>query len=97
MSIECINISVYISERPHSFGLHSPDQLPKSEIEFRKIANSFGLQSPTNNDTTVTPPDADGLHPSYNPRLFCDGGLYLDPDIIGKWNVLLYTIFFIRV
>lgn len=27
------------------------------------------------------------IFPTYNPRLFCDGGLYLDPDIIGKNNV----------
>lgn len=26
------------------------------------------------------------LHPSYNPRLFSDGDLYLDPDIIGKYR-----------
>ena len=67
------------SERPNSFGLHSPDQLPKSESEFRAIASSFGLHSP---DQPL--PTSENLHPSYNPRLFCDGGLYLDPDIIGK-------------
>ncbi len=67
-----------LSERPQSFGLHSPDQLPKSESEFRVIASSFGLHSPEQLPTSET------LHPSYNPRLFCDGGLYLDPDIIGK-------------
>ena len=68
----------YFSERPQSFGLHSPDQLPKSESEFKAIASSFGLHSPDN----VAP--SEKLHPSYNPRLFCDGGLYLDPDIIGE-------------
>lgn len=66
------------TERPQSFGLHSPDQLPQSESEFKAIASSFGLQSPEN----VAP--SEKLHPSYNPRLFCDGGLYLDPDIIGE-------------
>lgn len=27
---------------------------------------------------------ASPVHPSYNPKLFSDGALYLDPDIIGK-------------
>ncbi len=67
-----------VSERPNSFGLHSPDQLPKTESEFRAIASSFGLHSPDQL------PKSENLHPSYNPRLFCDGGLYLDPDIIGE-------------
>ena len=72
------------SDRPHSFGLHSPDQLPQSESEFKAIASSFGLHSPDN----VAPTEK--LHPSYNPRLFCDGGLYLDPDIIGE-SLLPFT------
>ena len=67
------------ADRPHSFGLHSPDTLPQSESEFKAIASSFGLHSPDN----VAAP-SEKLHPSYNPRLFCDGGLYLDPDIIGE-------------
>ena len=70
--------SINIAERPQSFGLHSPDQLPKTESEFRAIASSFGLHSPDQL------PTSEKLHPSYNPRLFCDGGLYLDPDIIGE-------------
>ncbi len=70
------------SERPQSFGLHSPDQLPASESDFEAIASSFGLRSP---DTAVP---QEHLHPSYNPRLFCDGGLYLDPDIIGKSQII---------
>ena len=38
---------------------------------------SFGLCSP---DKAAL---VEQMHPSYNPRLFEDGGLYLDPDIIG--------------
>ena len=70
-------VSAAVSDRPQSFGLHSPDQLPACESDFEAIASSFGLVSPDN-----LPPDT--IHPSYNPRLFCDGGLYLDPDIIGE-------------
>ena len=43
----------------------------------------------TPSDNDVVSPDAtteekEQLHPHYNPLLFCDGGLYLDPDIIGE-------------
>ena len=79
----CYNLGFFsspVADRPQSFGLHSPDQLPKTESEFRAIASSFGLHSP---DTLPS----ELLHPSYNPRLFCDGGLYLDPDIIGKCGI----------
>ena len=85
----CVVLSV--AERPQSFGMHSPDKLPKSETEFQSIACSFGLGSPEEN---VSRPD-ELLHPSYNPRLFCDGGLYLDPDIIGKrfpYKVNFFTL-----
>ena len=57
--------------------MHSPEQLPKTESEFRQIASSFGLHSPDQMPSNL-------VHPTYDPRLFCDGGLYLDPDIIGK-------------
>ena len=101
------------TDRPQSFGLHSPDQLPQSATEFQRIATSFGLQSPENGAslpaaTVVAPPEVmDGkevedeednvedtcvFHPGYNPRMFCDGGLYLDPDIIGKALVIIRSL-----
>ena len=43
---------------------------------------SFGLCSPDKSSL------AERMHPSYNPRLFVDGGLYLDPDIIGTLNAI---------
>ena len=71
------NVLCLIADRPHSFGLHSPDQIPPAtETDFAAIACSFGLRSPDNGQS-------ENLHPSYNPRLFSDGDLYLDPDIIG--------------
>ena len=70
-----------LSGSPHSFGLHSPEQMPSSEDEFKKLAFSFGLHSPE----AVSP---ECLHPSYNPRLFSDGQLYFDPEIIGKYIFL---------
>ncbi|XP_064608922.1 uncharacterized protein LOC135473057 isoform X2 [Liolophura sinensis] len=64
-----------LGDLPQSFGLHSPDQLPMSEQDYHKMATSFGLHSPDQ-----IPPDM--YSAVYDPRLFCDGGLYLDPDII---------------
>lgn len=71
----------FTGDLPQSFGLHSPDQLPSSEQDYHKMATSFGLHSPDQ-----IPPDM--YNAVYDPRLFCDGGLYLDPDIIGESNVL---------
>lgn len=78
---------ICIADRPQSFGLHSPDQLPHSASEFQKIASNFGLQSPDKAVAMASESEVNEestMHPEYNPRLFCDGGLYLDPDIIGK-------------
>ena len=78
-----------VAERPQSFGLHSPDKLPKSQTEFQQIASSYGLQSPERASAEREREERETremIQASYNPRMFCDGGLYLDPDIIGKNN-----------
>ena len=54
---------------------------------YQPIAENQVNGTPSDND--VVSPDAtteekEQLHPHYNPLLFCDGGLYLDPDIIGE-------------
>ncbi|XP_013411613.1 uncharacterized protein LOC106174554 [Lingula anatina] len=43
------------------------------DVDFSAVASSFGLHSPDQ-----FPPE----DPTYHPSMFCDGGLYLDPDLI---------------
>ncbi|CAH1777483.1 unnamed protein product, partial [Owenia fusiformis] len=59
-------------ERPRSVGIASRDTLRKEDLQ-----NSFGLHSP---DPDIFP--VNKFHPTYNPKIFGDRGLYLDPDII---------------
>jgi hypothetical protein len=61
-------------QRPQSFGLHSPDQLPRTERDFKKIAASFGLHSPD---------QLDQLDDTFKKRVISEGGLYVDADLIG--------------
>ncbi|XP_060073323.1 uncharacterized protein LOC132553128 [Ylistrum balloti] len=58
-----------------SFGLHSPDVLPRSESDFQAIASSFGLLSPDK----IPPGIEEGI---LDPRMFSQRQLYIDPDII---------------
>ncbi|KAK3099480.1 hypothetical protein FSP39_005085, partial [Pinctada imbricata] len=58
-----------------SFGLHSPDQLPRTESDFEVIASSFGLLSPEK----IPPEVEEGI---LDPRMFSERRLYIDPDII---------------
>ena len=67
------------SERPGSFGLHSPDKVPQTAEELQELTKQY--QEVRKVDRSSSSSD---IHPSYNSKLFCDGGLYLDPDIIGE-------------
>ncbi|XP_064636403.1 uncharacterized protein LOC135493223 isoform X2 [Lineus longissimus] len=60
-------------QRPHSFGLHSPDQLPRTERDFKKIAASFGLHSPD---------QLDQLDDTFKKKVISEGGLYVEADLI---------------
>ncbi|XP_021346242.1 uncharacterized protein LOC110445782 isoform X4 [Mizuhopecten yessoensis] len=60
-----------------SFGLHSPDVLPRSESDFQAIASSFGLLSPDK----IPPGIEEGI---LDPRMFSQRQLYIDPDIIAS-------------
>ena len=88
---QVINNNNYIcvsTERPGSFGLHSPDKVPQNEAELRHLT----LQYRERHETDVSSNEEDVSetsaldHPTYNPKLFCDGGLYFDPDIIGMFT-----------
>ncbi|XP_052077142.1 uncharacterized protein LOC127715157 isoform X6 [Mytilus californianus] len=58
-----------------SFGIHNPDELPRSETDFQVIASSFGLLSPDK----IPPGIEDGI---LDPRMFSERKLFIDPDII---------------
>ena len=69
----CIAV-LFVADTSGSSTLKDDDSM----LQRDSFANrSFGLCSP---DKAAL---AEQMHPSYNPRLFVDGGLYLDPDIIG--------------
>lgn len=59
-----------------SFGVHNPEELPRSEIDFQVIASSFGLLSADK----IPPGIEDGI---LDPRMFSERKLFIDPDIIG--------------
>lgn len=59
-----------------SFGVHNPEELPRSEIDFQVIASSFGLLSADK----IPPGIGDGI---LDPRMFSERKLFIDPDIIG--------------
>lgn len=59
-----------------SFGIHNPDELPRSETDFQVIASSFGLLSPDKIPVGIQ----DGI---LDPRMFSERKLFIDPDIIG--------------
>ncbi|XP_071126713.1 uro-adherence factor A-like isoform X3 [Mytilus edulis] len=58
-----------------SFGIHNPDELPRSETDFQVIASSFGLLSPDKIPAGIQ----DGI---LDPRMFSERKLFIDPDII---------------
>ena len=63
-------------DRPHSFGLRSPDALPmSSEHDYKRIAKSFGLHSPD---------QLDHVDEQFRARILEDTQLYFDADLIGK-------------
>lgn len=59
-----------------SFGVHNPEELPRSETDFQVIASSFGLLSADK----IPPGIEDGI---LDPRMFSERKLFIDPDIIG--------------
>ena len=77
---------VVLTERPGSFGLHSPDRVPQTAEELAQLTIQYKQLRQVQERARLEHErrEQEKLNPTYNPKLFCDGGLYLDPDIIGK-------------
>ena len=90
-------MSVACSERPGSFGLHSPDKVPQTAEELQQLTSQYRElrqvqeraqreHERRERERQQEAEDEEKLNPTYNPKLFTDGGLYLDPDIIGVYT-----------
>ena len=83
---------VVLTERPGSFGLHSPDRVPQTAEELAQLTIQYKQLRQVQERARLEHErrEQEKLNPTYNPKLFCDGGLYLDPDIIGKSRMMAH-------